>query len=78
MQMYHNAFAANNTRLPEFLGLPLLDWREPAHANSTKSPYPAGLTTGGRVIFSRTRRSVSTCNLLARLAGLGQEAEHVG
>ena len=36
----------------------------------------SALTPGGRVIFSRTRRPVSTCNLLASLAGLGREARH--
>ena len=72
MQSYHNALSANNTGLPEFFGLPLLDWREPTHGNRV----PAGLTPGGRIVFNRTRRPVSTCNLMASLAGLGQEVRH--
>lgn len=77
MQFYHNAIPANNTGLPEF-GLPLLDWREPANSNHQHDTDTANLTTGGRIIFNRTRRPVSTCNLLARLAGLGSEVDHVG
>lgn len=63
----------NNIGLSEFLGLPLLDWREPATATP---PYPTGLTAGGRIIFQRTKRPVATCNLIATVAGLGQEYDH--
>lgn len=73
MQFYHNALAANNTGLPEFFGLPLLDWQEPAYSNNTKPPCPAGLTAGGRIVFQRIRRPAATCNLIAALAGIGQE-----
>ena len=73
---YHDAFAANNTGLPNFYGLPLLDWHEPANSNRLPTPFPSGLTAGGRVVFQRTRRPVSTCNLLATVAGLGQEYDH--
>ena len=63
----------NNIGLSGFLGLPLLDWRDPA---SAKAPYPVGLTPGGRVVFQRTQRPVSTCNFLATIAGLGQEHDN--
>ena len=76
MQSYHNALAANNTGLPEFFGLPLLDWHEPANSNTPKSCGPTGLTAGGLIVFERIRRPAATCNLIARLAGLGQENDH--
>lgn len=66
---YHNAFAANNTGLPKFTG-PVLPKEIP---NTLPTP---GLTDGGKVIFQRTRRPVATCNLLARLAGIGTEASY--
>lgn len=66
--LYHKrALPRNDTGLPEFLGLPLFDWRESPRPRS--STYPEGLTAGGRIIYHRTRRPVSTCNTLARLAG---------
>ena len=63
----------NNIGLSEFLCLPLLDWREPP---TTNDYYPPGLTDGGRLIFMRTRRPVPTCNLLATVAGIGQEVDY--
>lgn len=78
MQSYHNAYPANSTGLPEIFGLPLLDWREPANSNALNDTNSTILTPGGRIIFNRTRRPVSTCNLLASLAGLGSEVAHVG
>jgi len=74
---YHEpALAGNAIGLPEFFGLPLLDWQEPANSNSTKLPCPTGLTAGGRIVFHRIRRPTATCNLIASLAGLGQEFDH--
>jgi len=64
----------NGYGLPKFFGLPLLDWREPANSNI---PNMNALTPGGRIIFNRTRRPIATCNMLARLAGLGSEIDHV-
>lgn len=79
MNMYHGrALPRNDFGLPEFFGLPLLDWREPANSNTLNDTDPTSLTPGGRIIFNRIRRPVSTCNLLARLAGLGSEVDHVG
>lgn len=75
MQQYHKpALAGNNTGLPFFSGMPLFDWLNAANSNNPKTPFPAGLTAGGRVVFERTRRPVSTCNAIARLANIGQEA----
>ena len=34
---------------------------------------PIELTPAGRLIWLRTRRASSTCNLLAQLAGIGTE-----
>lgn len=66
---YHNAPAANNTGLPKFSG--------PILPKETANTLPAaGLTDGGKVIFQRTRRPPATCNLLARLAGIGTEASY--
>ncbi|MCW5720010.1 MAG: hypothetical protein KIS86_02600 [Devosia sp.] len=79
MNIYHGrALPRNDLGLPDFFGLPLLDWREPANSSHPHDTGSASLTPGGRIIFNRTRRPVSTCNLLARLAGLGSEVEHVG
>ena len=80
MYAYHEpASAGNATGLPFYAGLPLLDWREAANSNNPHAPYPSGptaggLTAGGRIVFERTRRPVATCNAIARLAGIGQEA----
>lgn len=85
MNAYHEpASAGNATGLPFYAGLPLLDWREAANSNNPHAPYPSGLTAGGltaggltaggRIVFERTRRPVATCNAIARLAGIGQEA----
>lgn len=64
----------NDTGLPEFLGLPLFDWRE--SPRPCPPSYPEGLTAGGRIIYRRTHRPVSTCNALAALAGVGMEIDH--
>ena len=75
MKQYHEpALAGNATGLPFFAGLPLLNWHEAANSNHPHAPYPSGLTSGGRIVFERTRRPVATCNAIARLAGIGQEA----
>ena len=75
MSQYHErAWSRNDIGLPKFSGLPLLDWRAPANSNT---PNLNALTPGGRIIFNRTRRPISTCNMLARLAGLGSEIDHV-
>ena len=73
---YHDTAFADNTGLPNFSGMPLLDWREAANSNTPRASYPSGLTVGGRIFFERTRRPVSTCNALAALAGIGPEASH--
>lgn len=79
MTQYHGrALPRNNTGLPESTGLPLFDWCKAPASTTPKNTSSASLTPGGRIIFNRTRRPVATCNLLARLAGLGTEAEHVG
>ncbi len=46
--------------------------REFGHAT-----IPTGLTAGGKLIYRRTLRAVETCNALAELADIGQEAQHV-
>jgi hypothetical protein len=74
---YHIPASADNTALPLFFGLPLLDWREPASNDSTKSPYPTGLTAAGRVVWRKCRRDVAVCNAIASLAGIGLEVHHV-
>lgn len=75
MQQYHEpASAGNATGLSFFSGLPLLNWREAANSNIANAPHPTGLTAGGRIVFERTRRPAATCNAIARLAGIGQEA----
>lgn len=67
MSKYHKrALSRNNIGLPKF--------GSAASRIPDKSPCPIGLTAGGRVVFLRTHRPVATCNLLARLAGIGQEA----
>jgi hypothetical protein len=76
--MYSTTASADNTALPFFFGLPLLDWREPANQYSIKSPYPAGLTAAGRVVWRKCRRDVAFCNAIASLAGIGSEVHHVG
>ena len=75
MNTYHEpASAGNATGLSFFAGLPLLDWREAANSNNPHAPFPSDLTAGGRLVFERTRRPVATCNAIAQLAGIGQEA----
>lgn len=75
MSQYHErAPQRNNSAYSFFSGLPLLDWHEAANSNEPRASYPTGLTAGGRVVFQRTRRPVSTCNAIARLANIGQEA----
>lgn len=73
--LYHKrALPRNNTGLPEFLGLPLLDWQEQPRPRPLH--YPDGLTAGGRIIYRRTHRPVETCNAIAALAGVGMEVDH--
>ena len=73
--LYHKrALPRNDTGLPEFLGLPLFDWRK-SPCPSLPS-YPDGLTAGGRTIYRRTLRPVETCNAIAALAGGGMEVDH--
>lgn len=70
MTIYHEpALAGNNPGLPKF-GKAVENPEAPA-------AYPSGLSAGGRMIFERTRRCSATCNLLARLAGIGQEVDYV-
>lgn len=74
MTQYHKpALAGNAEGLPNFSGLPLFDFftAHPLHRQE-----PDGLTAGGRIVYRRTRRPVSTCNALAALAGVGMEVDH--
>lgn len=65
---YHGrALPRNGKGAPDFAGLPLFDFFT---AHTFNRPEPDGLTPGGRIIYRRTRRPVSTCNTLARLAGI--------
>ena len=48
------------------------------NAATRRNDYPAitsSLTSGGRIIYRRTRWSVPLCNAVAALAGLGTRAE---
>jgi len=76
--LYHKrALPRNDFGLPGFLGLPLFDWAERAQSLPSEPHYPDGLTAGGRIVYRRTRRPVSTCNAIAALAGLGcSEVDH--
>jgi hypothetical protein len=77
LKHYHKpASAGNSLGLPEINGLPALDWDEPTNANQVTSFFPSGLTVGGRLIYRRTHSSVSICNLMANLAGIGPEVRH--
>lgn len=51
------------------LDLPLFAYMP---ANSVR----ANLTRGGALIHRRTSRPAETCNLIASLAGIGQETDH--
>ncbi|HEV7414671.1 MAG TPA: hypothetical protein VGN98_00835 [Tianweitania sediminis] len=70
------ASAGNNIGLPKFGSQPL-----PALADrqrrKAEAVLPSGLSDGGKLFFHRTHRPVETCNLLAALAGIGQEVHHV-
>lgn len=76
MELYHNALAANNAGLPEFSGLPLLDWIEPTNSNAPLVLGVPGLTPGGAVIARRVKVSASVANLMAEVAGIGKGAVH--
>lgn len=73
MNKYQNTLAVTSTGLPFFSGMSPFAWHEAANSNIPRASYPAGLTSGGRIVFERTKRPVSTCNALAALAGIGQE-----
>lgn len=78
MKLYTKpALAGNAEGLPKFSDLPLFDWFTRNTAPSAETSLPAGLSTGGRLIYRRCRRPVETCNALAAVWGIGQEYDHV-
>ena len=64
MHSYHYAALRRNPH-PDLSGLPLFDYWRPDHDQHD-------LTRGGLVVYRRLRRSVSLCNAIAALAGIGQ------
>ncbi|SDG18768.1 hypothetical protein [Pelagibacterium luteolum] len=71
--LYHErALPRNDTGLPNFWMADL----SPTTPPERDCEPQRGLTSGGRLVFSRTGRPASTCNAIARLAGIG-EPEHV-
>lgn len=78
MKLYTKpALAGNAEGLPKISGLPLFDWLARTPTFPTDTSLPAGLSTGGRLIYRRCRRPVETCNALAAVWGIGQEHDHV-